>query len=221
MQGTAADLIKLSMIKVQEVLDAERRATKMIMQVHDELVFEVPEDELEWLEPRCRASWRAWRIDGAAAGRDRGGRELGRGALKNWMRTSRAEVARRCGTRATPKEESRPHAAGADSESTHVAIARIAHRSGVPLLTSGPLSSALGLHRCAPQLAHAGGAAVLFSPAILFVPSIVWCRRDTASSPWPFVSVALCSATSASRLQDIVHVAILRPSDLLEMLELR
>ncbi|MGI9134346.1 MAG: DNA polymerase I, partial [Rhodoferax sp.] len=49
MQGTAADLIKLSMVKVQQVLDAEQRATKMIMQVHDELVFEVPEHEVDWL----------------------------------------------------------------------------------------------------------------------------------------------------------------------------
>ncbi|RYZ10550.1 MAG: DNA polymerase I, partial [Comamonadaceae bacterium] len=43
MQGTAADLIKLSMVEVQRVLDAEGRGTRMIMQVHDELVFEVPE----------------------------------------------------------------------------------------------------------------------------------------------------------------------------------
>ena len=58
MQGTAADLIKLSMVKVQQVLDAERRATKMIMQVHDELVFEVPESEVDWLKveiPRLMA----------------------------------------------------------------------------------------------------------------------------------------------------------------------
>jgi DNA polymerase-1 len=58
MQGTAADLIKLSMVKVQEVLDAEQRATKMIMQVHDELVFEVPEAEVEWVRseiPRLMA----------------------------------------------------------------------------------------------------------------------------------------------------------------------
>jgi DNA polymerase-1 len=48
MQGTAADLIKLAMIAVQDALDREGRATKMIMQVHDELVFEVPEHELEW-----------------------------------------------------------------------------------------------------------------------------------------------------------------------------
>ena len=59
MQGTAADLIKLSMNKVQQVLDAEKRGTKMIMQVHDELVFEVPEAEVEWVRreiPRLMAS---------------------------------------------------------------------------------------------------------------------------------------------------------------------
>ena len=58
MQGTAADLIKLSMVKVQQVLDAEHRATKMIMQVHDELVFEVPQTEVDWLKaeiPRLMA----------------------------------------------------------------------------------------------------------------------------------------------------------------------
>ncbi len=50
MQGTAADLIKLSMIAVQAGIDCEQRKTKVIMQVHDELVFEVPEDEVEWLK---------------------------------------------------------------------------------------------------------------------------------------------------------------------------
>jgi DNA polymerase-1 len=58
MQGTAADLIKLSMNAVQSVLDAEKRGTKMIMQVHDELVFEVPEGEVDWLRteiPRLMA----------------------------------------------------------------------------------------------------------------------------------------------------------------------
>jgi len=49
MQGTAADLIKLAMVKVQQVIDAEQRTTKMIMQVHDELVFEVPESEIDWV----------------------------------------------------------------------------------------------------------------------------------------------------------------------------
>src|SRR6476469_4953925 len=47
MQGTAADLIKLSMVKIKDVLDGERRRTKMILQVHDELVFEVPVFEVE------------------------------------------------------------------------------------------------------------------------------------------------------------------------------
>jgi DNA polymerase-1 len=58
MQGTAADLIKLSMVEVQRVLDVEQRGTRMIMQVHDELVFEVPEAEVEWVRtevPRIMA----------------------------------------------------------------------------------------------------------------------------------------------------------------------
>jgi DNA polymerase-1 len=47
MQGTAADLIKLSMIAVQGWLEAERLQSLMVMQVHDELVLEVPQQELE------------------------------------------------------------------------------------------------------------------------------------------------------------------------------
>ena len=43
MQGTAADLIKLAMIAVQGWLEKENLATKLIMQVHDELVLEVPD----------------------------------------------------------------------------------------------------------------------------------------------------------------------------------
>jgi DNA polymerase-1 len=45
MQGTAADLIKLAMIKVQHWLETERLHSRLIMQVHDELVLEVPEAE--------------------------------------------------------------------------------------------------------------------------------------------------------------------------------
>ena len=48
MQGTAADLIKLAMIAVQADLDREQRATAMVMQVLDELVFEVPMAVLPW-----------------------------------------------------------------------------------------------------------------------------------------------------------------------------
>lgn len=46
MQGTAADLIKLAMIAVDQWLTAEKLQTKLIMQVHDELVLEVPDAEL-------------------------------------------------------------------------------------------------------------------------------------------------------------------------------
>ncbi|WIV99275.1 DNA polymerase I [Kinneretia aquatilis] len=58
MQGTAADLIKLAMLAVQAELDASAKSTRIVMQVHDELVFEVPEAELDWVRrevPRLMA----------------------------------------------------------------------------------------------------------------------------------------------------------------------
>jgi len=54
MQGTAADLIKLAMIAVQGWLDREQLKTLLIMQVHDELVLEVPEGELEEAKEKVR-----------------------------------------------------------------------------------------------------------------------------------------------------------------------
>ncbi|MCK9387454.1 MAG: DNA polymerase I [Sulfuritalea sp.] len=47
MQGTAADLIKRAMLAVQDWLDAEKLQTLLVLQVHDELVLEVPDSELE------------------------------------------------------------------------------------------------------------------------------------------------------------------------------
>ncbi|HWI37356.1 MAG TPA: DNA polymerase, partial [Burkholderiales bacterium] len=54
MQGTAADLIKLAMIAVQKWLDDSRAQTKLIMQVHDELVLEVPDAELAATQAKVR-----------------------------------------------------------------------------------------------------------------------------------------------------------------------
>jgi DNA polymerase-1 len=65
MQGTAADLIKLSMVKVQQTLDIQQKQIKMIMQVHDELVFEVPLAEVDWLKteiPRLMAGVAALKV---------------------------------------------------------------------------------------------------------------------------------------------------------------
>ncbi len=58
MQGTAADLIKLAMLAVQDTIDSQGKGTRIVMQVHDELVFEVPEAEVAWLRsevPRLMA----------------------------------------------------------------------------------------------------------------------------------------------------------------------
>jgi DNA polymerase-1 len=52
MQGTAADLIKLAMISVQNWLVSQKLASKLIMQVHDELVLEVPENELSLIKEK-------------------------------------------------------------------------------------------------------------------------------------------------------------------------
>ena len=49
-QGTAADLIKLATIKVMNSIEAAGLRSKMIMQVHDELVFEVPDDEVDLMK---------------------------------------------------------------------------------------------------------------------------------------------------------------------------
>jgi len=56
LQGTAADLIKLAMIAIHHQLAAQNFRTRMILQVHDELLFEAPPDELDRLRPLVRAA---------------------------------------------------------------------------------------------------------------------------------------------------------------------
>jgi DNA polymerase-1 len=50
-QGTAADIIKLAMVRVEELLKEKRSSTRMILQIHDELVFELSPEECEVLQP--------------------------------------------------------------------------------------------------------------------------------------------------------------------------
>lgn len=53
-QGTAADIVKIAMIRVHDALAQERREARLLLQVHDELVLEVPERELEPVEAMVR-----------------------------------------------------------------------------------------------------------------------------------------------------------------------
>lgn len=49
-QGSAADIIKIAMINMQKKLDELHLKTKMVLQVHDELIFDVPKDELDTIK---------------------------------------------------------------------------------------------------------------------------------------------------------------------------
>ena len=52
-QGTAADIMKIAMLRVQNRLDQENLRTRMLLQVHDELVFETPREEMDILQEVC------------------------------------------------------------------------------------------------------------------------------------------------------------------------
>jgi DNA polymerase-1 len=60
MQGSAADLIKVAMINIQKHIDAKKLPVKMILQVHDELVFELPqasaETHADWIKKEMTAA---------------------------------------------------------------------------------------------------------------------------------------------------------------------
>jgi DNA polymerase-1 len=63
-QGTAADIMKLAMIRLHDGLEARRLGARMLLQVHDELVLEVPEAEIEATVPVvCEAMEGAFDLD--------------------------------------------------------------------------------------------------------------------------------------------------------------
>jgi hypothetical protein len=74
-QGTAADLIKKAMVSIQRRFRNDGLASRMLLQVHDELVFEVPSKEEKAVEARWCA--RRWKTRGRSAFRC-GGRGMGR-----------------------------------------------------------------------------------------------------------------------------------------------
>jgi DNA polymerase-1 len=47
LQGTAADVIRRAMIRMEDALNAEKLSAQMLLQVHDELIFEVPDGEVD------------------------------------------------------------------------------------------------------------------------------------------------------------------------------
>ena len=53
-QGSSADIIKLAMIKVDEILRTEGFKSKMILQIHDELLFDAYPDEVEALQAKVK-----------------------------------------------------------------------------------------------------------------------------------------------------------------------
>ena len=79
-QGTAADLVKIAMIRVQAELEKRKLGAKMILQVHDELVFDVPEKEVDEVRVLVKE-----KMEGAGAGKIHVPLTVESGVAKNWL----------------------------------------------------------------------------------------------------------------------------------------
>jgi DNA polymerase-1 len=79
-QGSAADLIKIAMIRIHERIGAERLSARMLLQVHDELVFEVPGPEMDTVSALVKSE-----MEGAATLSVPLVVDLGSG--QNWLET--------------------------------------------------------------------------------------------------------------------------------------
>jgi DNA polymerase-1 len=77
-QGSAADIIKIAMIRIHKAFAAQQLQSKMLLQVHDELVFDVLESELEVVKQIVKAE-----MEGAASLTVPLEVEMGVG--KNWL----------------------------------------------------------------------------------------------------------------------------------------
>ena len=77
-QGSAADLIKIAMVRVDSALKAARLSAKMVLQIHDELVFDVPKDEVEAVKDIVRREMTTAYDFGVPL-------EVGMGVGENWL----------------------------------------------------------------------------------------------------------------------------------------
>ena len=109
MQGSNADIIKVAMVAIDERLRAEGRGARLVLQVHDELLLEVPETEVSTVRELVREEMvGAYPLDPAARRRRRRRRRLGGGEVLELERARRPPARARPGTaarRALPREE--------------------------------------------------------------------------------------------------------------------